>query len=246
MVVLGSLTRRVLVSCAAAALTRPLQTPALDIPTYSLKGVPGLGSVFGADAPRPELGVIGRGKDNVKTGRLNFCERKGCISSFSPPDEESYVPPWTYQPGYNTQAVSSFSARRAQIKEESVKDNTPKKSLDEAYDDLVQVVAGFPGATIIKKESRCNLLDSNPHRGLALNPYPQMCACATDVYAEFEDSVTGAIDDVEFLFSSDTPIVGYRSAPRVGKDDKKGRARIRDIRKALSPAGWKSVGRIVE
>jgi len=221
MVVLGSLTRRVLVSCAAAALTRPLQTPALDIPTYSLKGVPGLGSVFGADAPRPELGVIGRGKDNVKTGRLNFCERKGCISSFSPPDEESYVPPWTYQPGYNTQAVSSFSARRAQIKEESVKDNTPKKSLDEAYDDLVQVVAGFPGATIIKKESRY-------------------------VYAEFEDSVTGAIDDVEFLFSSDTPIVGYRSAPRVGKDDKKGRARIRDIRKALSPAGWKSVGRIVE
>jgi uncharacterized protein (DUF1499 family) len=58
--------------------------------------------------------------------------------------------------------------------------------------------------------------------------------------------LTGAIDDVEFLFSRDAPIVGYRSAPRAGSDDKRQRARIRDIRKALQPSGWKSVGRIVE
>lgn len=65
-------------------------------------------------------------------------------------------------------------------------------------------------------------------------------------YAEFPDSVTGVVDDVEFLFSLDAPIVGYRSQPRAGSDNKRGRNRIRDIRKALAPAGWKSVGRIVD
>ena len=64
-------------------------------------------------------------------------------------------------------------------------------------------------------------------------------------YAEFEDSVTGAIDDVEFLFSLDTPIVGYRSSPRKGGDDKRQRNRIRDLRKSLQPLGWKSVGRLM-
>ena len=62
--------------------------------------------------------------------------------------------------------------------------------------------------------------------------------------AQFTDSSTGQIDDVEFLFSLDNPIVGYRSAPRAGSDDKRQRNRIRDIRKSLAPQGWKSVGRI--
>ena len=65
------------------------------------------------------------------------------------------------------------------------------------------------------------------------------CACA-----QFTDSGTGVVDDVEFLFSLDTPLVGYRSAPRAGADDKRQRTRIRDIRKSLAPQGWKSVGRI--
>lgn len=82
--VLLDLSRRALLGCALA--TAPsLRTPAAEVPTYSLKGLPGLSSVLGSDAPRPELGVIGKGKDGVKTGRLNFCEKKGCISSFSPP-----------------------------------------------------------------------------------------------------------------------------------------------------------------
>ena len=33
------------------------------------------------------------------------------------------------------------------------------------------------------------------------------------------DGLTGAVDDVEFLFSLSTPTVGYRSSPRKGNDD---------------------------
>ncbi|KAL3914488.1 MAG: hypothetical protein SGPRY_007608 [Prymnesium sp.] len=146
--VLLDLSRRALLGCALA--TAPsLRTPAAEVPTYSLKGLPGLSSVLGSDAPRPELGVIGKGKDGVKTGRLNFCEKKGCISSFSPPDEDSYIPPWTYRPGYNTGAVSSFEARKAQLKE-----SAPQKSTAEAMEELANVVSAYPGATIIKKEPR--------------------------------------------------------------------------------------------
>ena len=66
------------------------------------------------------------------------------------------------------------------------------------------------------------------------------------LYAEFSDPLTGAVDDVEFLLSLDTPIVGYRSAPRApALDDNRQRSRIRDLRTALQPLGWKSVGRIV-
>ncbi len=67
-----------------------------------------------------------------------------------------------------------------------------------------------------------------------------------DIYAEFDDAATGVVDDVEFLFSLDSPVVGYRSAARRGGDDKRQRNRIRDLRKSLKEQGWKSVGRIVE
>ncbi|KAL1528472.1 hypothetical protein AB1Y20_009816 [Prymnesium parvum] len=221
MLLAGAISRRALLSCVIVS-TPALRTPAVDVPTYSLKGLPGLGSFLGADAPRPELGVIGKGKDGVKSGRLNFCDKKGCISSFSPPDEDSYVPPWTYRPGYNTGVVSSFAARKAQLRGETgPEDSSPQKSLEEALEDLERVVSAYLGATIVKKEPRY-------------------------LYAEFPDPITGVVDDVEFLFSLDAPIVGYRSQPRAGSDDKRGRARIRDLRKALAPAGWKSVGRIVE
>eukprot|EP00967_Tisochrysis_lutea_P072766 scaffold97176_cov29-Tisochrysis_lutea.AAC.2 len=62
---------------------------------------------------------------------------------------------------------------------------------------------------------------------------------------EFEDPITGIRDDVEFLFSLNSPVVGYRSAPRAGSDDKRQRERIRDMRKRLEVQGWKSVGRAV-
>ena len=64
------------------------------------------------------------------------------------------------------------------------------------------------------------------------------------VYSEFTDPLTGVVDDVEFLFSKDSPLVNYRSAARSGGDDKRQRNRVRDLRKSLKPQGWKSVGRL--
>ena len=61
------------------------------------------------------------------------------------------------------------------------------------------------------------------------------------LYAEFAGN--GGVDDVEFLFSSDVPVVGYRSAPRKSADDKAQRNRVRELRKKLAPKGWKSIGR---
>ena len=69
---------------AAALWLTPMGAPAADqIPTFSLKGLKD--AVTGADAPRPEaqLGVIGRGKDGTKSGLLNFCDKKGCVSTFA-------------------------------------------------------------------------------------------------------------------------------------------------------------------
>lgn len=73
-------------------------------------------------------------------------------------------------------------------------------------------------------------------------------AQAADRYilAEFRDKTFGTIDDVEFLFSTATPgIVNYRSAARAGGgDDKRHRERVKELRKALQPKGWRSVGRL--
>jgi len=197
------------------------------VPTFSLKGVPGISGLLGADAPRPsELGVLGKGMDGTASGRLQFCDKKGCISTFSLPDEDSFIPPWTYVPE-ETAAVSSFDARKAQLRAEALAEAIaagappppPRKSLEEAQEDLRKVL-GSAGANIVTDQPRY-------------------------VYAEFEDPQTGVKDDVEFLFSRDAPIVGYRSAPRSGDSDKRQRERIRDLRKALAPQGWKSVGRAV-
>ena len=92
--------RRAAAAAFAALFAAPNRTPAdTAIPAFSLKGIPGLTP---AEKPRPvsELGVIGRGQDNDKSGRLNFCDRKGCISTFSSPYDDSFVPPWTYDTGY--------------------------------------------------------------------------------------------------------------------------------------------------
>jgi len=208
---------------AAALLAIPstmLSTPRTavadaSVPTFSLKGVPGLSGVLENDLPRPgELGIIGRGKDKTKSGRLNFCDKKNCITSFASPEDSSYVPPWTYAPD-DVGIISSYtSPLKRQLAEAK-----PKKTIEMAQTELRQAVEAFPGATIIREEPRY-------------------------LYAEFVDSRTGATDDVEFLISQDTPIVGYRSAARGSRgDDRRQRERIRDLRKSLAPQGWKSVGR---
>mgnify|MGYP001247638408 CR=1 FL=1 len=197
------------------------------VPTYSLKGL--TDSITGKDAPRPsdQLGVIGRGTNLDLTGRLNSCgDKKGCISSFAQYDEESYVPPWTYQSGYSNKAISANDARRAALLKEAELEASssgappppPAKTRDEATAELTAVIEKFSGK-IVGTGDRY-------------------------LYAEFEEG--GVIDDVEFLFSLDTPLVGYRSAARRGGDDKRQRNRIRDMRKALSEkGGWKSMGRAV-
>ena len=205
----------------AALVLSPLRTPAeeLSVPTFSLKGAPVFGSLFEAPPPTAELGVIGRGKDNSRSGILNFCDKKGCISSFSAGDAENYIPPLTYQPGYNAGAASSFSSPlKQQLAEEAAK--KPGKPRETAFQELLDAVKATPEATVIKSEDRY-------------------------IYAEYKDGLTGAVDDVEFLFSLDLPIVGYRSAPRRGDDDTRQRRRLRDLRKSLEVSGWKSVGRIV-
>ena len=110
-------TRRAVLAALTSTAMLPLQAPADSaIPTYSLKGVPGLSAITGAGAPRPsELGVLGKGAKGDKTGRLQFCEKKGCISSFSLTEDDSYVPPWTYDDTFQTSAASSFDSRRAAL-----------------------------------------------------------------------------------------------------------------------------------
>jgi hypothetical protein len=125
------------------------------VPTFSLKGVPGLTSVLGADAPPPvDLGVIGRGTNKDKSGRLNKCEgKKGCISTFEEPDVESYIPPWTYQPGYSTQAISANDARREALRAQAgIEANggvapppKPKKSKEDAFSELKTAIVANDG-----------------------------------------------------------------------------------------------------
>jgi uncharacterized protein (DUF1499 family) len=95
--------------------------------------------------------------------------------------------------------------------------------LEEAISDVQQVVKAA-GGNIIQTEDRY-------------------------LYAEFQDSRTGVIDDVEFLFSKDKPLVNYRCRGRSGEDRKstKQRERIQGLRKALQqrPGEWRSIGRIV-
>ena len=225
--------RAVFVSGAALLATRMPRLAHADtaVPTFSLKGVPGLTGMLGADAPPPvDLGVIGRGTNKDKTGRLNKCEnaKKGCISTFDEPDAESYIPPWTYQPGYSTQAISANDARREALRAQAGLEANggvapppkPTKTREEAYAELSAAIRTNEGS-IVEEGDRY-------------------------LRAEFTDGVTGVVDDVEFLLSLDAPICGYRSAARRGGDDKRQRNRIKEIRKTLSGSGWKSVGRQLE
>jgi len=64
---------------------------------------------------------------------------------------------------------------------------------------------------------------------------------------EYKSKVFGFVDDVEFWFPPDDETrrsrVEYRSASRVGESDlDANRKRIKCLRQALAPEGWKSVG----
>ena len=234
-------SRRLFLATSTAALfsTSP-SLPALAdtaAPTFSLKGIPGLtsSSEFTTDrsALSSDIGVIGRGQNLDKSGRLNKCDpaKKGCISTFNDPADESYIPPWTYQPGYSTQAVSANDARRQALREAAsleanggVAPPAPAaKSKEAAYGELKEAVKAN-GGTIIEEG------------------FGRYLRCEFTEQGTFGSST----DDVEFLVSLDAPIVGYRSAPRSGADDKRQRNRIKDIRKTLKDNGWKSVGRQLE
>eukprot|EP00966_Prymnesium_polylepis_P185982 4310759-Prymnesium_polylepis.1 len=114
--------------------------------------------------------------------------------------------------------MSSSLQRRL---ESSASSTPPMKTTEEAMADLATAVAHHPGAVIVAREAR----------------YLQ---------AQLTDPVTGVVD-VEFLFSADKPIVGYRSQPQpgAGRDDQRGRSRcIRELHEALAKnnAGWKIIG----
>jgi len=216
-------------SLAAAVLAPGHARADSAVPTYSLKGIPGLSGLVGAGAEpmAMDMGVFGRGVNKDKSGQLNKCDGKaGCISTFEDPESNFYVPPWTYQPGYSTQAISASEAMRQKLREEaSLEANgdakppeKQKKTAEEAYSELKAVLVAYNGK-IVEEGDRY-------------------------IRAEFtEADAFGTTDDVEFLISLDVPVVGYRSVARRGADINRQKNRIRDLRKALQEKGWKSVGR---
>lgn len=228
---ISQVSRRGLVGgLATLLLSTPALTPSSALagevgekpPTYTLSGIPGISAITGADKPRPiSLGTIAQGQ------KLGFCDKKGCVSSFTENDD-FYIPPWTY--GKEDVEMTDFQRQRLEAKRkvriekglDPDPPDTPKTMPVETAFSQLRTVVEEAGGRVIEAKDRY-------------------------LYAEFEDSLTGVVDDVEFLFSKDKPNVGYRSAPRSGNDDKRQRTRIRDLRKALSKVSsdWKSVGRIV-
>lgn len=74
---------------------------------------------------------------------------------------------------------------------------------------------------------------------LTPSPFPSGLPFFCISFAQF----FGFVDDIEFLFLPDGSSVEYRSASRMGENDfKANRTRIRDLRVALKPDGWKSLG----
>ena len=232
-----------------------------EAPTYSLKGL--TSAITGSDKPRPtSVGAFGRGANNQLTGRLNACSKKGCISTFADADVEGsgYVPPWTYDTEYSIQAASSFSSRKQQI----LADDRAARAAEAAAEDAAKATA--KAAAVAAGEEVAEASPAAPPSAPAAPVTPVRKQKSIDqaltelktavvnaggnvidsgdryLYAEFTEG--GQVDDVEFLISLNNPIVGYRSVPRSGGDDKRQRNRIRDIRKSLAPQGWKSVGRI--
>ena len=183
---------RVLAATSAAAiagLSRPaFADPAA--PTFSLKGLPDVlsgGSEFSSDrsSVTTDLGVFGRGTNKDKSGRLNKCTenggKKGCISTFDEPDAESYIPPWTYQPGYSTQAISANDARRQALREQAGLEANggvapppkPQKSKEDAYEELKAAIVANEGKIV--EEGECT--------ASTLTYYVRMCThpCWPDV-----------------------------------------------------------------
>eukprot|EP00168_Porphyra_purpurea_P013719 TRINITY_DN3829_c0_g1_i2.p2 TRINITY_DN3829_c0_g1~~TRINITY_DN3829_c0_g1_i2.p2 ORF type:complete len:133 (+),score=38.89 TRINITY_DN3829_c0_g1_i2:426-824(+) len=128
------------------------------------------------------------------------------------------------QPQGEAETVSGAAALKG--KRSTAYVDGEQKPMAEAVNDLVKVIEEQPGATIITNRPT--------HSEVGDGWY---------VYAEFASKFFGFVDDVEFLFLPDNSTVEYRSASRMGESDfKANRTRIRDLRVALKPAGWKSLG----
>ncbi|KAI0567671.1 hypothetical protein FGB62_1g645 [Gracilaria domingensis] len=91
------------------------------------------------------------------------------------------------------------------------------KSMQEAINEVTKVVEEYPQTTIITSKEATTEAGKGHY-----------------IYAEFESKLMGFVDDVEFFFQPDSPIVEYRSASRLGEGDfDANRKRIRDLRQAL-------------
>lgn len=148
------------------------------VPTFTLKGIPGIAAITGSDAPRPgELGVIAKGADGSKSGRLQFCDKKGCITSFGLPEDEGYIPPWTYAPE-ELRTTSVNDARRAALRAQLAAEGgdsvsrPARKTLETAQGEMRTMLASVDGCLIVKDEPRYFLLEfEDPISGAHSGPF---------------------------------------------------------------------------
>lgn len=78
---------------------------------------------------------------------------QGCITSFGSPEDEGYIPPWTYAPEeMRTPSVNDArrAALRAKIAEEAggVAVKTERKSIETAQAEMRAMLQNFPGCTV--------------------------------------------------------------------------------------------------
>lgn len=179
-------------------------------------------SVFDFRGERP-VGIVGKPSGGDRY--LSQCpSTNNCVSTAADVYDKHYLPPWTYNPKGEAETVSGAAALKGKRSTAYVEGN--QKPMADAVADLVKVIQESPGATIITNRPT--------HSEVGDGWY---------IYAEFQSKFFGFVDDVEFLFLPDNSTVEYRSASRMGESDfKANRTRIRDLRIALKPAGWKSLG----
>jgi uncharacterized protein (DUF1499 family) len=119
-----------------------------------------------------------------------------CVSTRPGTSRGRALPGWTY----NKPATDGSLARDAGGSSSAGKQH---KTMEQAVADVVGVISGYPGATIVTKRET-----NSPDIGQGYY-----------VYAEFESGIMGFVDDVEFLFMPDGSTVEFRSAPRLGVTD---------------------------
>ena len=123
--------------------------------------------------------------------------------------EELYVPPWTYDSEMATAAESSFDSRKAALKAAAIAEREAAEAaaLREKGEDAAAA------ALLEKQEQRKKGKSVDSARAelvAAIEAAEGRVIKAEDryVYSEFTDPLTGVVDDVEFLFSKDSPLAG--------------------------------------